>query len=202
MSAVSSVLPHGPQRDRPVHGAGIDVSEAQPLGQAARHAALTRAGRTVDGDDYTPGVRCHSFPGFMMFMDSRIAGEMRPDEFDRLVEWAYGRVPARFRKRLKNVAMVVEAEPSPQQLAEAGVGHGGTLLGLYQGRPLTARSVFENFAMPDRITIFQGPHERLAHGEAHLKQLVEDTVWHEVAHYFGMDEPGVREAERRRRSRR
>jgi predicted Zn-dependent protease with MMP-like domain len=117
------------------------------------------------------------------------------------VEWAFARIPARFRKRLKNVAMVVEAEPSPQQLAEAGVGPGATLLGLYQGRPLTARSVFESFALPDRITIFQGPHERLARGEAHLKQLVEETVWHEVAHYFGMDERGVREAERRRGSR-
>jgi predicted Zn-dependent protease with MMP-like domain len=126
---------------------------------------------------------------------------MRSDEFDRLVEWAYARIPARFRKRLKNVAVVVEAESSPQQLAEAGVGLGGTLLGLYQGRPLTTRSVFESFALPDRITIFQGPHERLARGESHLKQLVEDTVWHEVAHYFGMDERGVREAERRRKSR-
>jgi predicted Zn-dependent protease with MMP-like domain len=123
---------------------------------------------------------------------------MSPDEFDKLVQGAYGRIPSRFRGRLKNVAMLVEAEPSAAQLAEAGVGPGGTLLGLYQGRPLTRRSVFESFAMPDRITIFQGPHERLAHGEAHLKQMVEDTVWHEVAHYFGMDERQVRAAERRR----
>jgi predicted Zn-dependent protease with MMP-like domain len=123
---------------------------------------------------------------------------MSPDEFDKLVQGAYGRIPSRFRGRLKNVAMLVEAEPSAAQLAEAGVGPGGTLLGLYQGRPLTQRSVFESFAMPDRITIFQGPHERLAHGEAHLKRMVEDTVWHEVAHYFGMDERQVRAAERRR----
>jgi len=127
---------------------------------------------------------------------------MTPQEFDRLVESAYARIPGRFRKRLENVAMVVEPEPSPRQLAEAGVGPGGTLLGLYQGRPLTARSVFESFSMPDRITIFQGPHERLARGEAHLRQMVEDTVWHEVAHYFGMDERRVRAAERRRRIRR
>jgi len=125
---------------------------------------------------------------------------MRPDEFDKLVQEAYTRIPARFRRRLQNVAMLVEAEPTPAQLAGAGVGPGGTLLGLYQGRPLTQRSVFESFAMPDRITIFQGPHERLARGEAHLKQMVEDTVWHEVAHYFGMDERRVRAAERRRRA--
>ena len=123
---------------------------------------------------------------------------MSADEFDKLVQGAYGRIPSRFRKRMQNVAMLVEAEPSPAQLAQAGVGPGSTLLGLYQGRPLTERSVFENFAMPDRITIFQGPHERLARGEAHLKRMVEDTVWDEVAHYFGMDERQVRAAERRR----
>jgi len=127
---------------------------------------------------------------------------MTSHEFDQLVEWAYARIPSRFRKRLENVAVVVEPEPSPRQLAEAGVGPGGTLLGLYQGRPLTSRSVFESFSMPDRITIFQGPHERLARSEAHLRQMVEDTVWHEVAHYFGMDERRVRAAERRRRLRR
>ncbi|HUE05674.1 MAG TPA: metallopeptidase family protein [Bryobacteraceae bacterium] len=123
---------------------------------------------------------------------------MSPDAFDKLVREAYARIPSRFRKRLQNVAMLVEAEPSPAQLAEAGVGPESTLLGLYHGRPLTQRSVFESFVMPDRITIFQGPHERLAHGEAHLRQMVEDTVWHEVAHYFGMDERRVRAAERRR----
>jgi len=124
---------------------------------------------------------------------------MNPDEFDRLVAAAYARIPARFRRRLKNIALVVEAEPAPAQLRRAGV-RGATLLGLYEGRPLTARSVFESFAMPDRITIFQGPHERLARTPEHLAQLVEDTVWHEVAHYFGMDESQVRAAERRRRA--
>ncbi|HUE22759.1 MAG TPA: metallopeptidase family protein [Bryobacteraceae bacterium] len=123
---------------------------------------------------------------------------MLPDEFDKLVQEAYGRIPSRFRKRLQNVAMLVEAEPTPAQLAEGGVGPGSTLLGLYQGRPLTQRSVFESFAMPDRITIFQGPHERLARGDAQLRQMVEETVWHEVAHYFGMDERQVRAAEKRR----
>ena len=63
---------------------------------------------------------------------------------------------------------------------------------------MTARSVFDSFAMPDRITIFQGPHERLAHSPEHLAKLVEETVWHEVAHYFGLDEKQVRAAERRR----
>jgi predicted Zn-dependent protease with MMP-like domain len=124
---------------------------------------------------------------------------MSPDEFDRLVGAAYARIPARFRKRMKNIALLVEPEPSAHQLARGHVPRGSTLLGLYEGRPLTARSVFDSFTLPDRITIFQGPHERLARDPEHLVRLVEDTVWHEVAHYFGLDEARVRAAERRRR---
>lgn len=126
---------------------------------------------------------------------------MDPEAFDRLVAAAYARIPGRFRRRLENVAVVVEPEPSRAQLARGGVRRGGTLLGLYEGRPLTQRSVFDAFAMPDRITIFQGPHERLARSPEHLAQMVDDTVWHEVAHYFGMDEAQVRAAERARRRR-
>ncbi len=111
-------------------------------------------------------------------------------EFDALVERAMKVVPARFRKRLKNLVFVVEAEPPRPGL-----------LGLYEGRPLPVRSVFEPFSVPDRITIFQGPHERSARDLEHLERLVEETVWHEVAHYFGMDERRVRRAERDRRSR-
>ena len=124
---------------------------------------------------------------------------MSPDEFDRLVGAAYAHIPARFRKRMKNIALLVEPEPSAHQLARGHVPRGNTLLGLYEGRPLTARSVFDSFTLPDRITIFQGPHERLARDPEHLERLVEDTVWHEVAHYFGLDEARVRAAERRRR---
>ncbi|HTS30012.1 MAG TPA: metallopeptidase family protein [Bryobacteraceae bacterium] len=126
---------------------------------------------------------------------------MSPHEFDRLVDAAYARIPARFRKRMKNIALVVEAEPSPQQLARGRVPRGSTLLGLYEGRPLPHRSVFEPYAMPDRITIFQGPHERLSQSPEHLAKLVDDTVWHEVAHYFGLNELEVRAAERRRAGR-
>jgi predicted Zn-dependent protease with MMP-like domain len=124
---------------------------------------------------------------------------MAPRDFDRIVADACARIPARFRRRLKNVAILVEPEPSPAQLARGQVPRGGTLLGLYEGRPLPSRSVFEPFAMPDRITIFQGPHERMAYSPEHLARLVEDTVWHEVAHYFGLNEREVRAAERRRK---
>ncbi|HTM49421.1 MAG TPA: metallopeptidase family protein [Bryobacteraceae bacterium] len=121
---------------------------------------------------------------------------MDPREFDQLVEQAFAKVPRQFRTRMRNVALVVEPEPSRLQLGK--LARGGTLLGLYEGRPLTLRSVSDSFTLPDRITIFQGPHERLARSPEHLRQMIEDTVWHEVAHYFGMDERRVRAAEFRR----
>jgi predicted Zn-dependent protease with MMP-like domain len=108
-------------------------------------------------------------------------------EFDRLVETAMKVILPRFRRKLHNVAFIVEAEPPRPGL-----------LGLYQGRPLPRRSVSDSFTMPDRITIFQGPHERLARDRRDLLRLVRETIWHEVAHYFGMDERQVRLAERRR----
>jgi predicted Zn-dependent protease with MMP-like domain len=111
-------------------------------------------------------------------------------EFDQLVERALGRIPARFRKHLRNIAVIVEREPSRPGL-----------LGLYQGHPLTTRSAGNSFTLPDKITIYQGPHERMSRNPAELEQIVADTVWHEIAHYFGMDEARVRRAERKRGTR-
>jgi predicted Zn-dependent protease with MMP-like domain len=127
---------------------------------------------------------------------------MKAADFDQLVEAALRRIPARFRRRMENVAVVVEAEPSPAQLNRRGMSPGTTLLGLYEGRPLRYRSVWDSFGLPDRITIFQGPHERMARNRADLEHLVEQTLWHEIAHYFGMNEREVRAAERLRRMQR
>jgi predicted Zn-dependent protease with MMP-like domain len=112
---------------------------------------------------------------------------LAPAEFELLVEDALRLIPWRFRRRMNNVAIVVESEPPRPGL-----------LGLYQGRPLANRSVFEGFTLPDKITIFQGPHERLSRTREELEQMVADTVWHEIAHHFGMDEREVRRAERKR----
>ena len=120
------------------------------------------------------------------------------ESFDRLVAEAWARIPPRFRRRMQNIAILVEDEPSPGQLARGRVPRGGTLLGLYEGRPLTQRSVFESFAMPDRITIFEGPHQRLARNPEDLARLVEDTVWHEVAHYYGLDHKRIHELDSKR----
>jgi predicted Zn-dependent protease with MMP-like domain len=112
---------------------------------------------------------------------------MSPREFDAIVERAIAKIPARYRQRLENLVFIVEQEPPRPGL-----------LGLYHGRPMPLRSVSEPFAMPDKITIYQGPHERMSRSLEELEGHVYDTVWHEIAHYFGLDEAEVRRAERRR----
>src|SRR5579871_3919020 len=101
-------------------------------------------------------------------------------EFDQIVERSLTRIPRRFRRLIENVAIIVEPEPPRPNL-----------LGLYRGRPLTVRSVGDSFVLPDQITIYQGPHERMARNASELEEMVAETVWHEVAHYFGMNETEV-----------
>ena len=122
---------------------------------------------------------------------------MSRDEFEQIVQEAWRRIPRRFRDRIENLAIVVEDEPGPRTLRRGGVP--GDILGLYQGIPLTARGSGYSMVLPDKISLFQGPIERAARDEADVPRVVYDTLWHEIAHYFGMSEGRVRRAERRRR---
>jgi len=108
--------------------------------------------------------------------------------FDRLVAEAWDRIPPRFRRRMKNIALLVEDEPTPGQLARGRVPRGGTLLGLYEGRPLTTRSVEDSGRMPDVIYIFQESIQWVCDNEQELVEQVRKTVLHEIGHHFGMDE--------------
>ncbi len=96
---------------------------------------------------------------------------------------------------MQNVAIVVEDEPSPALLAEMGIEPPDTLLGLYQGTPLTERSWGFGNALPDRVLIFQGPHERSAADEDDLGVAIGETLIHEIGHYFGLSEEEIEEIE-------
>ena len=127
---------------------------------------------------------------------------MNRARFEQLLEDALTRVPRRFRERLQNLAIVVEDEPAPSHLQEGRVPRGHTLLGLYQGVPLSKRGWANAPSMPDRIWLFQGPIERSTDGsEQAIAHQAEETLWHELGHYFGLDEIEVRRAELRRRHR-
>jgi predicted Zn-dependent protease with MMP-like domain len=124
------------------------------------------------------------------------------EHFEELVRQALDTVPDEIAQRIDNVDVEVQDWPSNLQLTSARVPQGRTLLGLYQGIPLTKRTSGYNLVAPDRITIFQGPIERVAHDDADLIDRVRDVVVHEVAHHFGISDARLSEIEAERRSRR
>lgn len=139
---------------------------------------------------------------------------MTHKEFDNLVAEAFEMVPEKFRAKVKNVALLVEEEPSDETLKENNVPQGHTLFGLYKGIPATERGggYGVGATLPDSITIFRKPildwaaresgvevewGEPTEPAKKRIRAIIRDTVWHEIAHYFGMDEfeVGEREAE-------
>jgi len=125
---------------------------------------------------------------------------MRREEFERIIEEGLERLPQWVREKIKNVAILIDDEPSDEVRQIEGLEHDETLLGYYQGIPLAARG--ENYGvgmtMPDTITLYQLPIEDAAE-EDHkdVRDVVAETIWHEFAHYFGMDEGEVRKREQR-----
>lgn len=120
-------------------------------------------------------------------------------EFEKLVRQAMMDLPEKIRQKMENVAIIVEEKPSSEQLRKVGVRYGGILLGLYEGIPQTKWGRGFGGNLPDKITIFKESVERFASSAEEIKELVKNTVWHEVAHHFGFDEKEIRELERRRK---
>jgi predicted Zn-dependent protease with MMP-like domain len=116
-------------------------------------------------------------------------------QFEGLVAEALASIPRRFKKAMQNIAIVVEDEPSAELLEEMEIEPPDTLLGLYQGTPLTERGWGHGNALPDRVLIFQGPHERDADDEDDLVVAIGETLIHEIGHYFGMTEEQIEEIE-------
>lgn len=116
---------------------------------------------------------------------------MTRPEFERHVSEALATIPKRFRDAMRNIAIVVEDEPGTLLLREMGIRPPDTLFGLYQGVPLTERRWDYGNALPDRIVLFQGPHEREAHDDEDLIGSIGETLIHEIGHYFGMSEEEI-----------
>jgi len=121
-------------------------------------------------------------------------------QFEDLVAEGIDRIPERFLEKLENVAVIVEDEPTRAELESVGITAAGeTLLGLYEGVS-QARGGRYHRGMPDRITLFRVPIEAEARESGdEIADIVADTVWHEIAHHFGMEEDEVERAEERRK---
>ena len=127
---------------------------------------------------------------------------MTREEFENLVAEALDSIPEKSYEKIKNVAVIIEETPSGETLRKYKIKRGWTLFGVYEGIPLTDRTthygVGETF--PDRIVIFRKPIEQAAGGRPEkIKKIVHNTVAHEVAHHFGMDEHAVLNWERQKR---
>ena len=120
---------------------------------------------------------------------------MTRERFTQLVEDALKEIPRRFRKEMKNVALVVEDEPSQELLDELEMEPGDSLSGLYQGTPLPERSWSFGNTLPDRISIYQRPTEEACETEDDIRDCIAETVIHEFGHYFGMSEEEIEEIE-------
>ncbi len=122
---------------------------------------------------------------------------MERHAFDALVADALGSIPPRFREALANLAIVVEREPSRALLSEMEIEPPDTLLGLYQGTPLTERRWDYGNVLPDRILLFQGPLERSSEDEDDLLIAIGETLIHEIGHYFGLSEEEIEDIEQK-----
>lgn len=116
---------------------------------------------------------------------------MTHEEFEKLVAEALSNLPKEFKKKMDNVQVVAEVWPRPE------IAQGRLLLGLYTGIPKTTWGRGLAAKLPDKISIFQGPIVWLARGDKErIKQLVIDTVEHEIAHHFGISDEQLRKMER------
>jgi predicted Zn-dependent protease with MMP-like domain len=124
---------------------------------------------------------------------------MTREEFEQLVEDEFpNAIPEKFRAHIKNVGFLIEDAPSQETRKKEGLHDNETLLGLYQGIPYPMRGDWYGMGstMPDTITLFQHPIEEAAHQEGRdIRLVIRETIWHEVAHLFGMDEHTVRRRE-------
>ncbi|MDP3786321.1 MAG: metallopeptidase family protein [Candidatus Omnitrophota bacterium] len=108
--------------------------------------------------------------------------------FEDLVTEAVESLPEEFKRKLENIDVVIEEEPTPEQVRSARVPKSVFLMGLYQGVPFSKRTHFYGNVLPDKITIFRNNIERACRGDEEIKETIRRTVIHEFAHYFGLSD--------------
>ena len=118
--------------------------------------------------------------------------ELSRKEFEKMVGDGIDAIPSLYQKHLNNVAFIVEDEPTPSQMKQLGMRWNELLFGLYEGVPLPRRMGTTKL-LPDKITLFKRPLELVSHSEEELREHVRHTIWHEVAHYYGLDHKRIHE---------
>ena len=123
--------------------------------------------------------------------------DISDEQFDTLITRALDELPQEYIKNLDNVAITYADDPTPAQLQANHVGPNQLLLGLYEGIPRTARLASSySGVLPDKITIFKHPIMLVTHDEASFFEQIKRTVWHEIAHHYGLNHDRIHVLER------
>lgn len=112
--------------------------------------------------------------------------ELTDERFDALISQAMNELPQEYITGLENVAIVMADDPSEEQKQKMHLDNQHLLLGLYEGIPLTQRGSGWSGMLPDKITLFKHSILRIAHSESDFFEQIKRTLWHEMAHYYGL----------------
>lgn len=119
------------------------------------------------------------------------------EEFDQLITRAMDELPQKYIEGLENVAIVQADEPTEEQKIKMKLGEHHLLLGLYEGIPLTQRGNGYSFVLPDKITLFKHSILAVTQNETELFEQIKRTLWHEIAHYYGLNHHRIDELQNR-----
>lgn len=122
--------------------------------------------------------------------------QLTREEFEKYLQEAIDNIPKLYQSRIENVAFILEDEPTPEQRYKLNLYPNETLFGLYEGVPLPARGGALKI-LPDKITIFKNPLMAASASHDDLRRNIGHTVWHEVAHYYGLDHKRIHELDDR-----
>lgn len=122
---------------------------------------------------------------------------MSDEQFESMISRAMDEMPERYIRELDNVVVTYEDEPSQDQRVKLKLRGDQSLFGLYEGIPLTKRGAGYNLVLPDKITIFKFPILHVSHNEESVYRQVKHTLWHEIAHFYGLDHDKIHEIEAR-----
>lgn len=124
--------------------------------------------------------------------------QLTDEQFDHLISRAMDELPQEYIKGLENVVIVQADDPSPEQLEKMKIDHNHVLLGLYEGVPLTQRGSGFSGMLPDKITLFKNPILAIVSNDGELFEQIKRTLWHEMAHYYGLNHDRMDELQSRR----
>jgi predicted Zn-dependent protease with MMP-like domain len=125
--------------------------------------------------------------------------DLSEEQFEKYLTEAIEAIPAPYDKHIQNVAFLIEDNPTPEQRVRLNLYPNETLFGLYEGVPLPARNGTLKL-LPDKITVFKNPLMAASRNHNELRENIGHTVWHEVAHYYGLDHRRIHELDVKRRS--